>query len=483
MKTTIFAKLSVIFVLAGATLMTPSIAQQNITPGIPLEADFAWRVFKNDTILNTISPEFRSIYTAPHMPLAYGQRAGYSPFNATTFAPLVFDVEKLLSLTAPEDTIRSIVLMQNRTLFDQAKPIDTLKELTKDWQKNTPFEKSQEMYRAGMALREHIFRTQPDLVIGTTLGLPQKEEATSISRREYHGEFQIQTDDSRILSNVGIAKKEVAPKYWFNDIQADIHFAQNQISSNWHKGGHSSLNLNSRAYYSLTYNHSKVKWVNTIEYKLGVFTQTEQDRMKFQIGEDVFRAGSNLGLKAWKNWYYTLDVGLRSQLMDNYSPNQTLTTKAFAPMMLDAGVGIKFDVDKRRFLESPFSRFRFSANMAPASIQLVYTWCNNIDKNRIGLKQDQKMRFRLGSAARMNLSWDFTSYLTWTSRVLYITSYKHIETEFENSISYSFNKYLATKINLSLRYDDSVILKNQPKTFKNLLQYNELFSFGLTYRL
>lgn len=480
MKTNIFAKIAVSLTVLGA-FSAPLLAQ-SVTQGVPLEADFAWRVFKNDTILNTISPEHRAIYQAPHMPLAYGQKPGYSPFNVTTFAPLMFDVDKLLSLTAPLDTIRDIVLMKNRPLFEEAQPNNTLDELSKDWKKQTSFWKNQQMYKAGMALREHIFRTQPDLVDGTTASLPAREKETTISGKEYHGEFQINTDDNRILSTVEIAKKEVAPKFWFNDFQADMHFAQNQVSSNWHKGGHSSLNLNGRVFYGLTYNKEKVRWVNTLEYKLGVFTQTEQDRMKLQIGEDVFRAGSNLGLEAWRNWYYTLDVTLRSQLMNNYTPDSVLTTRAFAPLMLDAGIGVKYEIDKKNFMGNPFSRLRFSANLAPASAQLVYTWTDAIDKNRIGLKQDERLRFRLGSSARMNLTWDFTSYLSWTSRVLYITSYKHIETEFENTVYYALNKYLSAKINLNLRFDDSVIL-NEPKTIKNLLQYNELFSFGFTYKL
>lgn len=483
MKTNIFAKLAVFFAVTGATSLATATAQQNVTPGIPLEADFVWQVLKNDTILNGISPQFRSIYTAPYMPLAYGQRPGYSPFNVTTFAPLVFDVDKLLSLTMPEDTIRNIVQMKNRSLFEEATTrSNTIEELSSDWHKRTSFWENQEMYKAGMALREHIFRTQPDLVRGTTASLPKRKQESTIRGREYHGQLEVATDDNRILSNVDIAQKKVAPKYWFNDFQADMHFAQNQVSSNWHRGGHSSLNLNGRAFYSLTYNKEKVKWVNTMEYKLGIFTQTAHERMKFQIGEDVFRAGSNLGLEAWRNWYYTIDVSLRSQLMNNYTPDSVLTTRAFAPLMLDAGIGIKYDIDKKKFMGNPFSRFRFSANVAPASVQLVYTWSNEIDKKRIGLKEGEKLRFRLGSSARMDLSWDFTSYLTWTSRVLYITSYKHVETEFENTLSYSFNKYLSAKVNLNLRYDDSVIL-NEPKTFRNLLQYNELFSFGLTYRI
>ena len=37
-------------------------------------------------------------------------------------------------------------------------------------------------------------------------------------------------------------------------------------------------------------------------------------------------------------------------------------------------------------------------------------------------------------------------------------------------------------LNVNLRFDDSVIL-DEPKTFKSLLQYNELFSFGFSLKI
>lgn len=97
------------------------------------------------------------------------------------------------------------------------------------------------------------------------------------------------------------------------------------------------------------------------------------------------------------------------------------------------------------------------------------------------MKQDEKHRLRLGSTVRLNLKWDMSSALSWTSRLFYNTSYKHIETEFENRISYAFSNHFSAAFNIIFRYDDSVIT-DQPKTFKNLLQYNELFSFGFEYK-
>ena len=446
-----------------------------------VDDNFAWRMFQGSDILTNLSPEIRQIYTAPFVRPS-SDDAG-DTFRSTAFAPLIFDVDKLLSLTEEVDDIRRIVTFSNRTLFPQAEPLNLFKDETAGWIDDSAFGKNQEVWTEAMALREHIFRTNPDLVLATTAGLPDdKLTDTRISRREYAGAFETEVDQAAILENQTIQGETIAPKYWTQAFQADLHFAQNEISGNWYKGGQSNLNLNGRLFYDATYAKDRVKWVNQFEYKVGIFTQTNPEQRKYQIGEDIFSVISNFGVQATDNWFYTLDGMLRSQLLNNYSTDNVLVTRTFAPLKVDLGLGMKYDVDLKEFRGDPFARFRFTANLSPLSAQMIYTWADDIDKARVGLQPDQKFLFRLGSTLRTNLIWDFTSYLYWESRFLYNTSYSHVETEFENNIYYAFSRFFSLKLGINLRFDDSVIL-DEPKTFKNLLQYNQIFSLGFTYKL
>ena len=446
-----------------------------------VDNNFAWRMFQGSDILTTLSPETRAIYTAPFARPTYDDSG--DAFRSTAFAPLVFDVDKLLSLKEGMPVIRSIAEMTNRTLFPQAEPANLLKEASKEWISETDFGQSLEMWKEAMALREHIFRTNPDMVAFTTASLPQDKLSDSkISRREYGEEFKVTTDKSAMVEGVAIQGEEIAPKYWTRAFQADLHFAQNEISSNWYKGGQSNLNLNGRLFFDATYSKDKLKWVNQLEYKVGLFTQTNPEQRKLQIGEDIFTLISNLGLQASDHWFYTLDGMLRTQMLNNYSADNVLVTRTFAPLKVDLGLGMKYDIDIKEFRGDPFARFRFTANLSPLSAQLIYTWASDVDKARVGLLPDQNFLFRLGSTIRTNLIWDFTSYLYWESRFLYNTSYSHVETEFENNIYYALSRFFSLKLGINLRFDDSVIL-NEPKTFKNLLQYNQIFSLGFTYKL
>lgn len=280
--------------------------------------------------------------------------------------------------------------------------------------------------------------------------------------------------------------EQVERKYWWHKFEGSVHFAQNQVSKNWHKGGFNSLNLNTRIWYNATYEKDIVKWVNEMEYRLGLFTNVPDanEKMELKIGEDFFRANSNLGIKAFKDWYYTADLQLRSQLLRNTKDDGAVITLPFAPIVLDGGLGMKYDIDRKEFRGNPFARLRFSANIAPAAANLVYTYSDKIDKGRIGFLEDQKFRIRFGSSLHLNLNWDFSSSLNWTSRLFYSTSYKHVEIEFDNSINYAFSRFFTARFSLNTRFDDSVILPvDVPKNFKSLLQYNQLFSLGFAYKI
>lgn len=475
-KSTSFAIL-----LGGISLFSvaPSSEAQEVISYIP---SYTERIMQlQDTVGVHLSEEARLIIERPVTIIEDGVE-GY----AGLFAPMLFDVSKIQRLAFPYDSIAKVKDLTTLNLFGSTPmALKMARSIGQERYSKSGLNRIIAKWDDAQRLRGDVYMSRPDLISNTVSILPQDRiEYVQIKGAGYTGELEMKD-----VPNVPIEKAHdlavgVDRKYWIQHFEADAHFAQNQVSANWHKGGRNSLNLNSRLFYELTYAKERIKWVNNIEYKLGLFTSTESEISvrKLQISEDILRMNSNFGLSAVKNWFYTVDLGIRTQLLQNKSNDNVLITRPFAPVIADAGIGMKYDIDKKEFRGDPFARLRFSANMAPVSGQFIYVWAKNIDNGRVGLRPDQQFLFRLGSSLRANLIWDFSSLVTWTSRFQYTTSYKHVETEFENTLTYALTQHLSTKINISLRYDDSVIL-DVPKTFKNLLQYNELFSFGFAYKL
>lgn len=472
-KSTSAALLLCCMTLCGLTVTAQA---QDVISFIP---GYASHLLKDRATARALSPEARAIIERP-VDIYTDGRMG----SAALFAPLIFDLSKVPALAFPYDSIASIRDLSKVNTF--VRP-DFSRQIADDLMQNSysPSRLNQivSAWTSAERMRESIFMSHPNLITTTTAMLPKDRiDYAPVEGAGYSGELaisdvpQVPTEEAQELA------VSVNRKYWIQRFEVDAHFAQNQVSPNWHKGGQNSLNLNTRLFYDLTYSKDRVKWVNNIEYKLGLFTSTSVSNRKLQISEDMLRFNSNFGVMAYKNWFYTVDLGIRTQLLQNWSTDSILVTRPFAPIIADAGIGMKYDIDKKQYRGDPFARFRFNANFAPLSAQMIYTWADDIDKGRVGLQPDQNFLFRLGSSVRVNLIWDFSSIVTWSSRFLYNTSYKHVETELENTLTYALTQYLSTKININLRYDDSVILE-EPKTFKNLLQFNELFSFGFAYKL
>lgn len=451
---------------------------------VPLYPAYSEQIMANDTLTRGLSPEALGVISRP-MQL---RTEGYVP-SSSLFAPLLFDLWKLPSLHFDKVAlVRSTDPRLHNPFVHQSLLRTTLDKLEREYTPTTGFAKRMDRWNTDQRLREQFFFSHPDLIHYTSDFLPTDHlEYKPVEGPSYSGELAVMDMPNVPTKSQGVIETvSVERRYWLPRFEAHAQLAQNQVSPNWHKGGTSSANLSSRLYYQLAYKKDKVEWVNDLEYKLGLFTVPSEIKLEekpdFKISEDVFRMRSNLGLKAWKRWFYTVDLNLRSQLLNNYDREGNVTTRAFAPLIIDGGLGMKYNLKKKKIGGNPFNNLNFTLNVAPASMQFIWIHAKDVTRGRYGLQEDQDYLLRLGSSLRMNLDWQFSDAFSWRSRLYYNTSYKHIETELENTLEYAFNKYFSTMLNVNLRFDDSVIL-DEPKTFKSLLQYNELFSFGFSLKI
>ncbi|MDO5017305.1 MAG: DUF3078 domain-containing protein [Porphyromonas sp.] len=441
--------------------------------------DYLTNILLNDTLGGRLSSEAKRIIGRPFAPDQMTVTPEQSMRMAFLKAPKVLDAASFATfkLERPEPVLEPL---------SRHSWVAALLQQSDEVAKNSRFSALVQSWSDAQMVRERAMLHTPRLADIMLSQLPGTLVAEEIQGEGYKGQLAYTEAPKIEVEEASLQGETVKRKYWWHHFEGSVQFAQNEISKNWHKGGYNSINLNSRLYYNGTYERDRVKWVNEIEYRLGVFSNDvgEEEKRRMKIGEDLFRAYSNLGIKAFDYWYYTVYAQLRSQLLSNSDAEGHQITRPFAPFGIDGGIGMKYDLDIKSFRGNPFSRIQFNANVAPFAMDLVYTYTDDIDKGRVGLTEDQRSRFRFGSSVRLNLNWDFSSSLNWTSRVFYNTSYKHVEVEFDNSLSYSFNKFLSARLTLNTRFDDSVILpEGQEKNFKNLFQYNQLISIGFAYKI
>lgn len=325
-----------------------------------------------------------------------------------------------------------------------------------------------------------------------------KLSAPSLVQREEGELLAHRMNISTVEASAPVVQAEVAPplsgvnpsdqlhgitlgrKYWFPGLESAIQFSQTYISPNWHKGGNSALSLHSKQLLKLDFKKEKINWANELEWRLGLNTELRDSLRNYNITEDLLRLRSNLGLKAFKDWFYTFDIEARTQLFEQRSEDKSVVYSAFAsPLTLTAGLGMKWVVDKKSKTHYG-RRFRLDLNVAPLAYDFKWSHRKDIDMVRHGFEAGKNIYSAIGSMLRANMIIDFSDTFSWESRLYYNTSYKRIETEFENSLAFAFNRYFSTRINLLLRFDDAVHVSPE---YKTRLQIYEMITVGFDLKI
>ncbi len=326
------------------------------------------------------------------------------------------------------------------------------------------------------ALRSLQLR-RPDLIRETASDLL----AHKVDYKKVHStEAQIAAPETPIAAVQdpisGIQKILLPRRYWTFGWNSVVQFSQAYISPNWHKGGNSHFNLYNRQLFKADYKKDLLAWNNELEWKLSVYTSPADTVARYRVADDLLRFRSNVGLETpLKNFFYTLDTEVRTQFFKMREENKTKTlSDLFSPVIVTLGAGMKY-VYEHKSASYYGRKLKLEVNLAPLAYDFRWTMNSSIDLTRHGFKAGERIYSAVGSMLRANLDFDITQSFTWRSRLYYNTSYKRIETEWENAFIFALSKYFSTRLNVHLRFDDAV-----PRTPENpsRIQINQLFSFG-----
>lgn len=264
--------------------------------------------------------------------------------------------------------------------------------------------------------------------------------------------------------------------HWLHTTTDGIQFSQAYVSPNWYQGGNSYLALLFNFYWDVQLNqvyHPNLMFQSTLSYKLAL-NSVQDEYHKYSISQDLFQYNLKTGFKAFKSWFYSFNLQFKTQFLNNYESNSTVRKAAFlSPSELTAGLGMTYN---RNFFND---RLKFSASIAPATYNLKTCIDPKVDPVQYGIKIGRKFVNEGGSSAEVSLDWNLTSYINWKARVFLFTDYTYGMGDWENTFTFTINRFLSTQIYTHLRYDSSSELRPGAKWQHWMLK--EILSFGLTY--
>ena len=262
------------------------------------------------------------------------------------------------------------------------------------------------------------------------------------------------------------------PNFWTFAGDYYLQFLQNYVSDNWYKGGESNYSLLGRLTMQANYNNKqKVKWENKLEMRLGYQTSKGDSVHSLKTSDDLIRYTSKLGLQASRKWYYTIQMVAQTQFAHGYKSNDKFVySDFFSPFNLNLSVGMDYNVDWFHH------RLKGSAHLAPLAFNWKYVGRESL-ATRYGLEEGQHGMTDYGSECTFDLSWQIADNIKWKTRLWGYTTYKRAEIEWENTITFQFNRYISTNIFLYPRFDDGVKRKDD----KSYWQFKEFMSVGFSY--
>lgn len=260
------------------------------------------------------------------------------------------------------------------------------------------------------------------------------------------------------------------PRFWTIKANFGFEIMQYFYSDNWHKGGDNHYSWLASSVINANFNNKqKITFDNQLEMRLGFQSSKGDTKHKFLTNSDQIRMINKLGLRALKNWDYTLMLQSWTQF---YPSNKKNDPKVYSDFMspfesiLTLGMNYKLNV----------KNFSFNAVMSPFAGNFKYVDRKALSSS-FGLKPNRHSKFEIGSNITINYNWNIMTNVSWGGRIYYYTDYETTRIEWENTFRLKINKYLSTQLYVYPRFDDGVKRKEGDSYF----QFHENLSLKLNY--
>ncbi len=262
------------------------------------------------------------------------------------------------------------------------------------------------------------------------------------------------------------------PNFWNIGGNGYVQASQNYLSDNWYKGGESNVSLISGLVWQFNYNDKqRLQFENKLEWKLGFVTAPSDTVHQYKTNDDMLRFTSKLGYKAFKNWYYTLSGEFKTQIFSKYETNSDKLISTFlAPAELNIGLGMDYKYKKDGVCD-------LSVLINPLNYSRYSVASDRVDPTKFNIEEGKRVSNQFGSRLETTLKWSLVRSLLWDSRLSYTTNYEKVLAEWENTFTFTMNKYFSTKLFVHVRFDDSVKRTDNESFF----QLQELMSLGFNY--
>jgi hypothetical protein len=294
-----------------------------------------------------------------------------------------------------------------------------------------------------------------------------------------NGETLLMIGDSVLI------KETPKPIFWKTGGNYNLNIQQVTLS-NWSAGGTGSFALNSGFSLFANYKKDSKVWDTQLTINLGFNRQNERDYQTRKTN-DNFIFVSNYGRKISETLYLSTQVDARTQLLAGFryskpagaqSEIRTKISDLLSPGYLQSSTGLNYrrtfpDKSKLSLIVSPFTgRFTMVRNDSLSRA------------GAFGVIPGENLRAEAGMSMSLGLvDVALMDNVTLKSDLNLFSNYERLGNmvvNFNSLIRMRVNKYITTRIETVLIYDEEVFIKQADGSSKQAIQLQNLINFGIS---
>jgi len=293
----------------------------------------------------------------------------------------------------------------------------------------------------------------------------------------------IGTDTLIMLGDSLIFTPEVVPVYWKRG--GNFNLSVQQVSlSNWAAGGASSFALNTGVNLFANYNRNNKIWDTKLTVSFGANRQADR-AFPMRKTNDNFVFTSKYGRELSKSLYLSTQIDARSQLLKGYkyqrpagSDRETrdIISDLLSPGYIQSSTGLNYQKQYK-------NNNKFSSIISPFTGRFTIVLDDSLSRaGAFGVVPGENIRPEAGLSISSSIDTQLMTNVRWKADLNLFSNYEklgNMVVNFNSTINMKVNRYVSTRIETILIYDENVLIKMDDGTSKQAIQLQNLINFGI----
>lgn len=293
----------------------------------------------------------------------------------------------------------------------------------------------------------------------------------------------IGTDTLIMLGDSLIFTPEVKPVYWKKG--GNFNLSVQQVSlSNWAAGGASSFALNSGINLFANFNRDNKIWDTKLTVNFGANRQAER-AFPMRKTNDNFIFTSKYGRELSKSLYLSTQIDVRTQLLKGYKyfkpsgsdlESRNMISDFLSPGYVQSSTGLNYQKQYK-------NNNKFSTIVSPFTGRFTIVVDDSLSRaGAFGVVKGENVRPEAGISTSSSIETDLMQNVRWKADLNLFSNYENlgnIVVNFNSVISMKVNRYITTRIETVMIYDENVYIEMDDGSSSRAIQLQNLINFGI----